>query len=191
MIALNAHFLDGRASNAVSKPGGAEVSLKSLEGQPMTLVVASGDVIALNATATTPGMLRLTSIDEKIGAPQDLGIYKMAPNIRRRIPPDGEGGIGYDDKPGVETLRVEFEPCIPDALVDEQTVQPFLSTLKRCSQLLSTDAVARSAFGQGTARGAALTVPVGNPNVGLLAAPRDYRVGQIVRFDIEVIHKPK
>lgn len=195
MLALKAAFFDGPQANAQRHPQHGEVEIKSEEGSPVALTVYTGDVFALYFTPSTPGLVRLTSIDTQ--KTEILDTYVVKPGAINRLPREGSGGIVVDGHVGTETLRVEFEPCLPQALANDIVVQPFLGKLQRCFQLT---AGAKSAAGAKsvtvgptsavTSRGMTLTVPASGDfkNTGVIGASEGFQPGRTMTHDITVNH---
>lgn len=193
MLAIAARFLSGPEPNAPVHPLFGEVAIKSEASLPITLTVHSADVFAVHFTPTTPGLVRLTSIER--GSVAVLDTYAVRPGQLNRLPREGAGGIVVDENVGTEVLRLEFEPCLPESFQSEPTLKPFIGKLGRCDQLMRTGAADVTAKGSrsGGVRGLALTVPQDGQfkNTGLIGAPKGYNQGQLLTYDISIDHKPR
>ncbi|RVU43757.1 hypothetical protein [Rubrivivax rivuli] len=186
MLGMKAVFLNGPQADALPRPTEPEVPLMSREGQPLSLTVYSGDVFALYFIPTTPGLVRLTSIDATRS--QVLDTYVVEPGGSNRLPRERRGGIQVDNNPGDEILRIEYEPCLPEAIAMQANLLPFRGKLPRCEKLITG---ARGALASSAAvRGLTLTVPAtsGNTNVGVLGTGKDFAPGQVIVHDITVRH---
>lgn len=166
--------------------GTARPLLSTRPGRPAQMRVVSGDVFALQFVSTTPGLLRLASVDAR--RTEVLDTYVLPPGGLLRLPREGAGGIEVDDQPGRETLRLEFEPCLPEALAGQPALLPFQGRLPRCSLLLTATAPAPAA-----ARGVALALPAAGAIAegGVLGPPPGYRPGQLLVHEIEIQHDPR
>jgi hypothetical protein len=188
-IAIKAVFLSGPEPDAGLHPLRGDVTIKTQEGQPVTMDVYSGDVFAVYFTPSTPGLVRLIS-DER-GKVVVLDTYAVRPGLLNRLPRQGAGGILVDDEVGTEILRVEFEPCLPDALKGESTIQPFVGKLGACTLFAGGSvSVASRSIRSDAARGLALSVPFGSgiSNAGFIGTGRDYRIGQPFIHDVVINH---
>lgn len=184
-LSLKVVFLAGPQPGAAELPVGALPPLLARVGQPLRLTVHSGDVLALYFEASAPGLVRLTSIDAQRS--QVLDTYVVQPGAGARLPRAGQGGIEVDEQVGQETLRIEYEPCLPEALAGQPGVLPFRGRLPRCQALL---AGARPAA---RPPGAVLPMKVmpGAPEAGasaLLGAGTDYRPGQTLVHELAIQH---
>jgi hypothetical protein len=190
-IAIKAVFLSGPEPDAGLHPLRGDVTIKTQEGQPVTMDVYSGDVFAVYFTPSTPGLVRLTS-DER-GKVVVLDTYAVRPGLLNRLPRQGAGGILVDDEVGTEILRVEFEPCLPDALKGESTIQPFVGKLGACTLFAGGSvSVASRSVRSDAARGLALSIPagIGITNAGFISTGKDYRAGQSLTHDVVINHLP-
>jgi hypothetical protein len=185
MLAIAATFLSGPEANAPQHPQHGSVEIKSREGQPLSFNVYNHDVFALHFTPSTPGMVRLTSKDNS--KEEDLDLYTVMPGEVNRLPRQGQGGIVVDTNIGTETLRITFEPCLPDALINQATVQPFVGRLQKCTLQNFVKSGNSKSAGKAMARGLALTVPASN-GIGMIGTNKDYVAGTYIVHEIQINH---
>ena len=187
LIAISATMLMGPEANAEAKPNG-EIALLQAGSEPLRFTVKSGDVFALLFSPTTPGMVKISSVDSI--RTMDIDLYTVLPGQNNRLPRAGRGGLVVDDTPGLETLRVIFEPCIPSNLANEPTVQAFSGKLPRCTLALNDakKSWSASANGKNVSKGFSLSQPGEGNKVGLLASGKDYKPGDLLTYDIVMDH---
>ncbi len=192
VMGIGVRLLSGPEPQAGLHAAHPVVLVRSIAGQPMSFEVHSGDVFAAYLASTTPGLVRLISVDGSTSAV--LETLSVRPGAVNRFPRQGAGGIVVDDNVGSETLRVEFEPCLPEALQGEPTLRPFLGKLGRCHRLMGPSAGASASSrldGQGSV-GQSLPAPAGEfAGTGLVATDQHYRPGEVIRHDITIHHKPR
>lgn len=195
-LAVSVQFLVGPEANAAPHPllGTSDFRLEA--GKPMSFDVYNKDVFAIHFTTTTPGMVKLSNIDSK--GTTELDIYTVKPGQTNRLPRAGEGGFVVDDVLGTESMRVAFEPCLPETYMADLEVQTFIGKLQKCTQLLAGKGGAGSgaagksaAFEKSTARGVTLSQPRNENKVGLIGTDKNYVPGTIVVYDLLMNHYEK
>lgn len=96
----------------------------------------TGDTFAIRYSTSTPGLVRLDNIDPE-GKVNDLGTYLVLPDQANRIPKTA--GIRLAGRPGIEVVRFQFFPCLPDVSADDALRTNF-GTLPDCARGVPTAA---------------------------------------------------
>lgn len=194
VLGIQAVFLQGPEVNSPPHPINGVADIKSQEGQPLTFEVFNNDVYALRVTPSTPGIVRLTSIDGL--KTEVLDLVAVLPGRVNRFPVEGGGGYVVDTNVGTETLRLEFEACAPESLRNEPVMQSFAGKLKKCSlqfgQESTMQVAGKSAINNAAppvvSKGMTRTQPRNENKVGFLSADKGYLPGNVITYDIAVKH---
>ena len=164
------------------------------DGSP-NFKIRTGESFAIAFSTTVPGRVKLinTDVDTHVS---ESSVYETIPGSDNRLPRLHEGGILMTGKPGVESLDVEFTPCIAQTYAQDPRVLPFVNLLTPCTVETAIKsykpAQASGKGGVANLGGKAMAFPLNaNPGQPVAIAPSNYAKGDLLRFRILIDHEAK
>lgn len=98
-------------------------------GEPLGFTIKTDEYFALTFDTSTPGRVKLKNTDVH-GKVEQVGYYEVVGASENRMPRN-TNILMYGD-PGLETLDIEFTPCVSAKLKSNPMVSPYVGILPGC-----------------------------------------------------------